>query len=47
MRYAAAVVCAQVEAIASFDSAAAEGAMHLVFQELDRHLGGNDLQLGV
>ena len=47
MLYAAAGVAAQIEAIASFDSAAAEGAMHLVFQELDRHLGGHDLQLGV
>ena len=40
-------VGAQVEFIAAFDRAAFEGAMHLVFQELNRNLGPHDFNVGV
>ena len=37
----------QIQAFATFDGPAFEGPMHLVFEELDRHLGGNDLNLWI
>ena len=40
-------VGAQVEFIAAFDRAALEGAMHLVFQELNGDLGAHDFNVGV
>ena len=38
VRHAAAGVGAQIQLLAALDGAGAEGAVHLVFQELDRHL---------
>ena len=43
----AVAVGAQIKDITRLDSPAAEGSMHLVFEKLDRHLGGNDFHLGI
>ena len=40
-------VGAQIELLTALHRSALEGAVHLVLQELDRHLGGHDLDLGI
>jgi len=47
VRHTAAGIGAQIQRVAALDGAAAEGAMHLILQELDRHLRRHDLDLGV
>ena len=38
---------AEIQLVAAFHSTRFEGAVNLVFEELDRHLGSHDLDLGI
>ena len=47
MLHAAVWTGAQIQLVAGFHRTGFEGAMHLVFEELDRHLRTHDLDVGI
>ena len=47
MLHAAVWAGAEIQLVAGFDRARVEGPVHLVFEELNRHLGSHDLDIGI